>query len=217
MVRRGYLHCDPQRRYRVGPAVMRLAGAFLAELDLPRIVEPAVTALASETHETVAFAVRAGREVLVVARCNWPTSLAYTIQIGDTASLVASASGRAILAALPEAERAGLDLAPPSTRAVAQAEACGIAFSWEELTIGVNTAAIAVRDATGGPAGALSLSVPTPRYEPRAFLSHCRRLAAAAAALSQRLGAAPLPPPRVAPSLLPDSPPLRRRPTRTAA
>jgi len=188
LVRRGYVVADEQRRYRVGPAVMRLAGAFLADLDLPRVVEPDVGALASQAQESVGFAIRAGVEMLVLSRCNWPNQLTYMLQLGDRAPLATSASGRAFLAALPAEEWSTL----PGTvaDAVGQAVRCGIAFSWQELIVGINTAAVAVLDATGRPVGALSISVPTPRYDPIAFRGHCTLLAAVAHRLSTRLGAA---------------------------
>ncbi|MCC7348693.1 MAG: IclR family transcriptional regulator, partial [Variibacter sp.] len=162
MVRRGYLLADDQRRYRMGPAVMRLASAFMTELDLPRAVEPEVTALASQLRETVGFAVRVQAEMLVVSRCNWPNQLTYALQIGDRAPLGTSASGRALLASLPRAARPQLPAA--QAHAVEAAAASGIAFSWEGLIVGINTAAVAVHDASGSAVGALSVSVPTPRY-----------------------------------------------------
>jgi len=57
------------------------------------------------------------------------------------------------------------------------------------LILGINTAAVVVLDAAGSPAGALSVSVPTPRYAPAVFRSHCALLAEAAQRLSMRLGA----------------------------
>jgi DNA-binding IclR family transcriptional regulator len=188
IVRRGYLVVDEQRRYRVGPAVMHLAGAFLADLDLPRVVEPEVGGLASQVQESVGFAIRAGVEMLVLSRCNWPNQLTYMLELGDRAPLATSASGRAFLAAMPAEEWSAL----PGTvaDAVEQAVRCGMAFSWQELIVGINTAAVAVLDATGRPVGALSISVPTPRYNPLTFRHHCTLLAAVGRHLSRRLGAA---------------------------
>lgn len=188
MLRRGYLLGDDQRRYRMGPAVMRLASAFLAELDLPRAVEPEVTALAAQAHETIGFAVRVGAEMLVVSRCTWPNQLTYVLHIGDRAPLGTSASGRALLGRLPPGDRPKLPADQAS--AVEAAAATGIAFSWAELIVGINTAAVAVLDASGDVAGALSVSVPTPRYDPALFRRHCALLVEAASRLSRRLGAA---------------------------
>ncbi|MGK7864947.1 IclR family transcriptional regulator [Falsiroseomonas sp. E2-1-a4] len=188
MLRRGYLLVDDQRRYRMGPAVMRLASAFMAELDLPRAVEPEVTALASHLRETVGFAVRVRAEMLVVSRCTWPNQLTYVLQIGDRAPLGTSASGRALLGRLPPGDRPRLPVAQAS--AVEAAAANGIAFSWAELIVGINTAAVAVLDASGDAAGALSVSVPTPRYDPPVFRRYCALLVEAATRLSRRLGAA---------------------------
>jgi len=208
LARRGYLLFDAERRsFRLGPGALALAGAYLKELDLARLAEPVVRGLAEALQESAALAVPSGTEVVVICRHNWMARLSYTLQVGDRAPLAASASGKAILLALPAAERAQLlagaewprlaRRSPASPQEVARelaaAERSGIAEAHESLIDGIVTAAAPVLDQAGRPVGALSASIPTPRLKPRWLARARAETKRAAAALSAMLASPPHP------------------------
>jgi DNA-binding IclR family transcriptional regulator len=103
--------------------------------------------------------------------------LAHSLQIGERGPIYCSASGKAILSALPDAEaEAWVTRMPrpritPRTRtAVAEimqelraARQAGYAVAREEAILGVTAIAAPVRNATGQPVGALSIAGPSAR------------------------------------------------------
>lgn len=206
LVDRDYLTYDETARgYALGTAVIALASGYLRELDLARLGQEASQALASELAESVALAVLAGRRVQVLARHNWVQPLMYSVHIGDTAPLHASASGKAILAYASPERRATMlsgyrfERSTPATivhrkaldRALAQARAAGVAIAREELVSGIVTAAAPVFDAHGEVIAALSISIPTARLRPGRLDAVAARLCKHTDQLSRRFGGAP--------------------------
>ena len=204
MVERDYLTFYPESNgYALGAAVIALASGYLRELDLPRMGQASVQALAAQVGESAALAVLAGKRVQVVARHNWVQPLMYAVHIGDTAPLHASASGKAILAFLAPARRAALlagyrferlTAGTLRTRRALQialdaTRRAGFARSDEELVEGIMTLAVPVFDARSEVVGALSLSIPTPRLRRYRIASLDGQLRHQAQALSHALGA----------------------------
>lgn len=205
MVERDYLTFHPETNgYALGAAVIALASGYLRELDLPRLGQAAVQALAAQVGESAALAVLAGRQVQVVARHNWVQPLMYTVHIGDTAPLHASASGKAILAFMPPSRRDALLTsyrferhAPRTLRsrrallpALNTARSAGFARADEELVEGIMTLAAPVFDTREEIAGAISVSVPTPRLRRYRIENLARQVRDQAQSLSRALGAA---------------------------
>ena len=102
LLERGYLVRDG-RRYRPGPGLERLAVAPHA-LTLAERVEPLVKLLRSDLDETASFMVRTGWEVEALVTEASGHALRYAIERGHKKPLHSLAAGKAILAALPEAE-----------------------------------------------------------------------------------------------------------------
>ena len=178
MIEKGYVRIDSMRRYRLGTRLLALAADLTRDLDLAKIADDFVDALAAQASETAAFALWVPEtEVLVIARSNWSSPLMYSVQIGDRAPLHASASGQAILAAMSADVLAKVIscLAMPMMteqtitdrktflEKLEDIRKAGDAVSDQELIVGVVTTAAAVRDERGNPIGALSLSVPRAR------------------------------------------------------
>ena len=204
LVDRNYLIFDRYTRgYALGAAVVLLSNSYLREIDLARIGQEVTQALASEFSESVALAVSAGPRVLVLARHNWVQPLMYSVDIGDTVPVHASATGKAILAHATAQRRtamlAGKRLKPvtPATitsrktldRELMQIRLAGVAFAREELVTGIVTVAAPVFDASGEVKAALGVIVPTPRIRPESLDRVTERIRKAADGISQRLGA----------------------------
>jgi DNA-binding IclR family transcriptional regulator len=204
LVDREYLAFRPDAKgYTIGASVIALASAYLRELDLPQLGQDAVQALAAQLEESAALAVLAGKRVQVVARHNWVQPLMYSVQIGDTAPLHASASGKAILAFLPPKKRDVLlsgyrfdryASGTLSTRrelidSLSTVRDAGFAYVEAELVEGIVTLAAPVFDVRNDVVGALSISQPTPRLRLDRISDMAAVLCRHAKALSRELGA----------------------------
>lgn len=173
---RGYLARDG-RRYTPGPGLARLqtsAGGFA----LADRVAPLVRALRVQLGETASFFVRKGWEVEALVTETSEHALRYAVQMGTRTALHGFAAGKAILAALPDAEieayladaervaftPATITSADELRREIAAIRQTGIARTREEHTPGIQGIGRAVIVA-GETLGAFSVAVPTVRFD----------------------------------------------------
>ncbi len=176
LVERDYLRRDG-RRYIAGPGLDRLR-APSNELTLEDKVGPLVRGLRSELNETCSFMVRAGWEVEALVTEASAQALRYAIDPGHRKPMHSLAAGKAILAALPEAElaryfaesdrpRFTAATQTGETRLRAELDAIrttGIAEAREEDTLGIcGLACAAIID--GQVAGAFAIAIPAVRYD----------------------------------------------------
>lgn len=157
---------EPQR-FRLGPAVAKLAHAWSATLDLSSIARPVMTEAWTFTTETVALFVARGDMRLCVAEMPSPQPISFRRGVGYTEKLVRGASGRAILAYTPlqvgqlEAFAAGTnsDLAWLRDQLALTRER-GYAMGHNELIQGAYAVAAPFFDSTGTVAGSLGVFGP---------------------------------------------------------
>lgn len=162
-------------RVRLGGGIARLAAA--ARENLADRLRPVLLELRRDLDETVDLAVLDGAGVRFIDQLPAPRRLHAASAVGAVFPLHCTANGKALLAAMPE-ERT-LALLPsrlprftPSTivsreglrSELAQVRAAGVAFDREEHTEGICAVGAAVLDGTG-PVAAISVPVPTPRFE----------------------------------------------------
>lgn len=88
---------EPQR-FRLGPAVARLAHVWKSTLDLSALAEPVLRRIWQKTNETVALFVPQGNMRLCVAELPSPQPLSFKRGVGYTERIVRGATGRAIVA-----------------------------------------------------------------------------------------------------------------------
>ena len=96
----GFVQSD-RHLYRLGPAVVTLAGAYLAGDSLVRASQPILDELAQFTKETVSLHVRQGADRVVVM---WRPSvhpLGYVFQVGQRRPLLLGAAGYVLSAEIP--------------------------------------------------------------------------------------------------------------------
>jgi len=157
---------EPQR-FRLGPAVAKLAHAWSATLDLSALARPVMTETWTFTTETVALFVARGDMRLCVAEMPSPQPISFRRGVGYTEKLVRGASGRAILAYTPlqtgqlEAFAAGTnsDLAWLRDQ-LAMTRERGYAMGHNELIQGAYAVAAPFFDSTGTVAGSLGVFGP---------------------------------------------------------
>jgi IclR family acetate operon transcriptional repressor len=176
LVERGYL-ARAGRRYATGPGLERLqthAPAF----TLAETVAPLVRTLRIQLNETVSFFVRRGWEVEALVTETSEQALRYAVQTGSHTPLHGFSAGKALLAAMDDAE---LDLyfaetervaftpttiiSEPAIRAeIAEIRRTGIARTREEHTPGIHGMGRVAR-IDGEVVGAFSVAIPAVRFD----------------------------------------------------
>ncbi|MCA9859897.1 MAG: IclR family transcriptional regulator [Thermomicrobiales bacterium] len=201
---RGYLERDPQtERYRLGAQVLNLASTWLAELDVREIARPFLLHTCEECGELVHLTILEGSDVVTIDRIEGRHPLSLQTGIGNRRPAYRSASGKAILAYLPEAEVArvlatGMVAVTSGTITTPDAmahdltcvRARGYAIDQEENFAGVCCVAAPVFDYTGRVVASISIAAPCQRTGADRLVSLGEAARDAAAGLSQQLGGA---------------------------
>lgn len=191
----GLLVGDDRGAYHLSPRFITLARAAEAAETLIDLADPVMRDLVQESGETAIFVRLIARVPVCVHRVESGHHLRATFEPGQSLPLLRGASGRVLLAGLPERERreylASLAKSDPAAmegieEALAEVAVCGWATSEEEIDRGVWAASAAV---TNGRSTVAALTVPSPLV--RAPAVHQQRLLgqvrAAAARLSRHI------------------------------
>jgi IclR family acetate operon transcriptional repressor len=204
LVSTGYVQQDPESgRYRLGLKAFDLGAAYTRDLELRREAAPVLNATQAETGQSVSLVILepATREVIFIDRVEGTHPLRMHTYIGMRFPANCTASGKAIMAYLPEPELellvAGTLLARTNlsrtTAATLYAELPsirqrGYATDDQENAEGVRCVAAPIFDHTGVPVAALSVSGPAIQIP----VSHFSRLGTtarqAAETISRQLG-----------------------------
>lgn len=174
-----------------------------AELGLRETALPTMRALRDETRETIHLSGYGGdHDLVIIDRMDSDEPVRTWVHLGARAPLHASCSGRAILAALPDAEVERLLSGPlerfsPTTpedlRTVMddlqRVRETGYATNDRAWRPGVGAVGAALVDPHGRPIGALAVSVPEQRFD----AERARRLGPLAADAARRISTS-LPP-----------------------
>jgi DNA-binding IclR family transcriptional regulator len=204
LVARGWLRLD-RGSYALGEAALSLSQRATGLAGLLEAAPAILRRLTAETEESSSLNLRRGAEVEVVSGANSTLPLLYAMRPGHSAPLYAVSGGKAMLAALPPAEReaylAEVAFTPvtPKTltspealrRELAAAAAEGVAYSFEEFTPGIIGMGAAVLRPDGYPAASVNVAIPSVRFGPAKRAQCAEALREAAAALAVRLAAAP--------------------------
>ncbi len=189
------------RRYTLGHAAIALGRAYLARTDLRVMAAPELRRLASTTGETATLSIRRGNTRMYVDQVVPDQELRMEVTLGVPYPLHAGSSSKAILALLRPEEiddyLEGQELtaftdatitSPSALRAeLATIRERGYAISSGERQVGAASIAAPVLDHDGGVVGAISVSGPSSRFEPR--MRDCvPLLRKAATAVSAQLG-----------------------------
>ena len=201
---RGFVvHLPEERRYWLGVAAFELGSAYTRHAPLQRLARPVLTRLADATGHNAHLGVLHGRDVVYVVeeRVAGRPSLVSDVGVRLPASL--TATGLAILAALPAAQVRALfpgadafvrrkDAGPtsPSTLRplLTQTRTRGYAVEQGYVTPGLDSVAAPVTDHTGHPAAAVALTVPTEELSDDLRESLAGAVRRAADEISRRLG-----------------------------
>lgn len=201
--RRGYARQNPQsHRYALGNRVLQLGRAVNDQSDLRSEARPFLQRLTEQSGETANLVIVQHDEVMYIDQVQSPRLVRMFAEIGRRVPLHSTGGGKAILASLAAPERCGLLAARPLValtprtitsverleRALEEVRHKGYAVDDEEQEEGVRCVAAVVRDHSGKPIGAMSLSGPTTRMTAERIETLGKLVAKTCVELSQALG-----------------------------
>lgn len=188
-------------KYRLGFALVRLAGSTSAQMDLAKQSQAACDRLAEQCGETVNVAILDGDRIINIVETLGPAEITLRTWIGQNCPAHATSSGKALLSALPDEQVCDLLGDSPATftdntvtdgaaltAELAEVRSRGWASVCEELEIGLNAVGVPLRDSTGKAVAALSVSGPSYRLDPSRFGEVAQMTMDAAQQISRRLG-----------------------------
>lgn len=180
LVSRGHLtHVDG--RYRIGPALFRLASDILAQRRFPQLVRPMMEELVARCGESVYLALidRDARTVIYVDGVESPAPVRYAVPVGTSRPLYTTAAGKALLAFQDEAWRerylASESLRPRTENTITDAETLrktlaeirrtGLSVSRAQENVYSSGLAAPIFRADGTVAAALLIGIPANRFD----------------------------------------------------
>ncbi|MCD4533347.1 IclR family transcriptional regulator [Nocardioides sp. cx-169] len=198
MVAEGFVvHLAEERRYGLGLAAFEVGSGYSRQAPLQRLARHPLAALVDRTGESAHLAVLHGRDVLYVLEERAPARPPLVTDIGVRLPAHLTASGRAMLAALPPAQVRALypgaadfvdrtgrgPRTPAALRSLlSEVRRAGHATEDGEVTLGMSSVAAAVLDHNAHPVAAVALTYPGAR----AGLSE--EVRSVAASLTRRIG-----------------------------
>lgn len=190
------------KRYRLGPQVLVLAGAYARQSDLLRAFSEVAKPLSRELGETIQLAILQGREVLYIGKQEGTQWVRLASEVGTRLPAHATSLGKCLLAWLPPEELEELldkgPLVALTPRTITDPEALlaelgevrrrGYAVDRGETLPDVWCFGAPICDASGAVVAALSISVPVTRITPERAEELAEAAQQAAAEVSRRLG-----------------------------
>ncbi|MCW5220549.1 IclR family transcriptional regulator [Verminephrobacter aporrectodeae subsp. tuberculatae] len=175
----GYLRRIPDSLlYGLSSKVLRLSYHYLRSHDLIERASPYLLDISRSLGETVNLHELDGHEVVFLARFPGQHLMNVDFAVGHRLPAVFTASGRAILSRLGDAQRRAVIAATPLQAATAHTETDpqallarieeaahgGYALTMNQTMVGDIAVAVAITDEQGLPVGAINVSVPTTRW-----------------------------------------------------
>lgn len=168
----GYVRTDG-RLFSLTPRVLELGYAYLSGLSLPEVAQPHLERLVAAVKESSSLSVLDGDDIVYVARVPTGRIMAVAINVGTRFPAYATAMGRVLLAALPEAEadaylsrvritrltRRTVTSSAALAAELATVRDAGFAVVDQELELGLRSIAAPVRGRAGSVVGAVNVSV----------------------------------------------------------
>lgn len=189
-------------KYQLGFGILRLASAIPGRLSVAAEARPFLSALAEKFEETVNLAVLRSNVAVNVDQAMGPSTLAAYDWVGSLTPAHATSSGKILLAYLDAAERgrilkethqaaltaSTITSRPALEKQLIAAAEDGYATTYSELEIGLNAAAVPVRDHRGVVVAAISISGPAFRFDPREIPGLIDELKQAGQMVSGKMG-----------------------------
>ncbi len=176
----GYLRQDAgTRAFALSGRMLEFGHTVLATNTVRACAQPHLEALNLRTGETVNLMELQGLEIVYILRYPSHHAVSVDLHVGSRLPAFCSAAGRAILAAMDEAQALAIlkasrrsamtphtvtDLAGLQAR-LQQARELGYALNDQESFVGDISVAAPLLDGAGAPVGAINIAVPWPRWQ----------------------------------------------------
>ncbi|WP_236685271.1 IclR family transcriptional regulator [Demequina salsinemoris] len=205
MVEHGYVvHLPEESRYGLGVAAYELGSGYSRQQPLARLGTPVLAGLVDRMGESAHLAVLEGRDVVYIVEERAPRRPTLITDVGVRLSALSTASGRAILSALPDAQlratfpsRAAFESAPEGSprsyrdlkELVRVTRRRGYAWEDGSVTAGLASVAVPVRDHAGWPIAAIAVTFGSRRGDRPWLAMIVESVQRDAAELGRRIGA----------------------------
>ncbi|HEV7194159.1 MAG TPA: IclR family transcriptional regulator [Jatrophihabitantaceae bacterium] len=199
------VHLPEERRFGLGVSAYELGTGYTRHAPLQRLAQVQLAALVDRTRHGAHFAVLHGRDVLYVIEERAPGRPPLVTDAGVRLPAQLTASGRAMLAALPPQQVRALfpgpeafvtrnDRGPRSPSALRQvlAEVRRLGFAVEdgEISPGFGSVGAAVLDHNGHPLASVAVTYPDVEVSPQRRTQLAMRVVDTARTLSKRISGA---------------------------
>lgn len=203
LVTRGYVRQDSASgNYAVGLRAFEVGAAFSARDHVIELTRPIMRELNRQFNETIALAVPDGDEAVYIDVVESSQTLRTFARVGARVPLYCTGVGKALLLGFSPAERSRylrsskLVRHTPTTvtspedlmAELQRAQEHGFILDREEYHHGVRCGAAPIRDHSGRPVAAISMSGPAYRVVDKLWLTMAGAIGAAARELSRSLG-----------------------------
>lgn len=197
------VHYPEQRVYGLGVTAHELGSGYARQEPLQRLARRPMAALADRCGNSAHLSVLLGRDVVYVIEERAVGRPPLITDVGVRLPAVTTASGRAMLSALPHpqvralyADRESFSLDAPGAprslsslrRMLVDVRAEGFATEDGEVTEGLASVAMPVLDGTGYPVAAVTVTYPTAEQAPELVQRLVADVRATTRMLSRRLG-----------------------------
>ena len=197
------VHLADERRYGLGVSAYELGTGYLRQEPMQRLARMPLAGLTAQTGHSAHLAVMHGREVLYVIEERAPGRAPLVTDVGVRLPAQLTASGRAMLAALPAAAVRALFPGPAAfvlrnergPRTLRQlryllAEVRGRGYATErgEVSEGFSSVAAAVLDHGGHPVASVALTFPDAEADAALMSRFASLITQAAAEITRRIG-----------------------------
>lgn len=201
------MHLSEEKRYGLGAAAIELSSAYARQEPLTRLGTPLMQQLTDRLGLSTHLAILRGTDVLYVVEQRAPNSPSLVTDVDVRLPASLTATGRAILQAMPKAQvRAlypnaaafeqrpglnGIDSYSKLRAVLNEAKRVGYSLEFEEVTEGFASVGAPVLDHRGWPIAGIAATFKVTSHEPEHALNAYTEVAsavqAAAAILSSRL------------------------------
>lgn len=195
-------HLPEERRYGLGVAAFEIGSAYSRQAGLARLSRPLLVRLVDETTHNAHLAVLHGADVLYLLEERAPRRPALVTDVGVRLPAHLTASGLAMLAALPPAQvravfpsrSAFVQRAAPGPAGLSQLRSAlaetrrrGYAVERGTVSEGLASVAVGVLDHSGHPVAAIAVTYPADALESRVESHLAASAGRAAAELGRRI------------------------------
>jgi len=167
----GFIEKDARTQtYRLGIAVFQLGQIVQASLELRRVALPVMEELGEKTGETINLNIVRGRERVCIEKVDGKHDLRRFVELGKGLPLYGGASGKLLLAFLPDRQRREIlaDVGPSAGLAeqLEQIRQTGYAVSHDERVLGAAAVSAPILDHEGKLLAGLTISGASVRFTP---------------------------------------------------